>query len=243
MESAIVNRCTNEGHIKGLSVAGGIVAQIKMESSGGERNCGNIYNCSNYGQVNGQMAGGIIGYISLRYSGHMMDPCSGKLVVEIKNSINNGAVFGENIGGICGYCDLYCCAHNNRYGNFFYFKTIVYMNNCVNNSNNAVCGYYSATHPEGDYQYMDSDSKLALSGSTYWLLDIVNNVGKEYAIENKKEYDREHWYSHSSTSCLVTNTSDLLDILNRWCQNNNSKEWDRWIYKTIDGYACPVLDK
>lgn len=173
-----------------------------------------------------------------------MAASSMRLTTSIANSFNCGDITGNNRGGICGRIKLYCCAHNNRYGNYFYFKTIVNVFNCINNSNCTICGHYSLDYPSGGYNFKDSDSGMFLSGTTYWLYDVANNIGQEYAIENDKSYDITHWYTRTTSGCFLQgNSTDIVSLLNSWVSSNSgTTTYKRWKYETIDGYACPVLE-
>ena len=243
-DNGIIDGCINYGSISGNGIVGGIVAESSKSASSGTFDCGRIQNCSNFGIISGDDAGGIIGSVELIYTGSNMAASSMRLTTSIANSFNCGDITGNNRGGICGRIKLYCCAHNNRYGNYFYFKTIVNVFNCINNSNCTICGHYSLDYPSGGYNFKDSDSGMFLSGTTYWLYDVANNIGQEYAIENDKSYDITHWYTRTTSGCFLQgNSTDIVSLLNSWVSSNSgTTTYKRWKYETIDGYACPVLE-
>lgn len=243
-DNGIIDGCINYGSISGNGIVGGIVAESSKSASSGTFDCGRIQNCSNFGIISGDDAGGIIGCVELIYTGSNMAASSMRLTSSIANSFNCGDITGNNRGGICGRIKLYCCAHNNRYGNYFYFKTIVNVFNCINNSNCTICGHYSLDYPSGGYNFKDSDSGMFLSGTTYWLYDVANNIGQEYAIENDKSYDIAHWYTRTTSGCFLQgNSTDIVSLLNNWVSSNSgATTYKRWKYDTIDGYACPVLE-
>ena len=243
-DNGIIDGCINYGSISGNGIVGGIVAESSKSASSGTFDCGRIQNCSNFGIISGDDAGGIIGCVDLIYPGSTMAGSSMSLTSSIANSFNCGDITGNNRGGICGRIKLYCCAHNNRYGNYFYFKTIVNVFNCINNSNCTICGHYSLDYPSGGYNFKDSDSGMFLSGTTYWLYDVANNIGQEYAIENDKSYDIAHWYTRTTSGCFLQgNSTDIVSLLNNWVSSNSgTTTYKRWKYDTVDGYACPVLE-
>lgn len=221
-----ISNCHSSCNVQGTSYIGGLIGYVECDT----KITFTLVNSSNHGAVHGtQNIGGIIGY-SKCYGYN-----SGRYAnINVANVINKGTIDANQIaGGIIGY--LY------NHAGTYYGTSHTTLNNCVNYS-----VVVANSNKGGVVGYASFSDTLALN-NTYWLYDIVNNIGLEsgfgymsnYGITNDSLY-----FMRSDKSCILKNGSDLINVLNQWIDNNSDNtHLKKWKYEIIDNYACPVWDE
>lgn len=226
--NAVISGCENKGSVSGSGNAGGICGFYMLKAASATP----LYDCQNLGVVTAtNYAGGIIGYCYLpaeEFCRSGYDSGS-----SIKNCNNAGSVKGIIAGGgIIGYLIVDAVSDRCRSNTFY----ISYMNlyNCCNNGQNATYGLIGVKGGKGV-------GRVDITNS-YWLYDIVNDIGNEAGIAG----DVSSWYNHNASGCYLKGDTgkDIVTLLNNWVSNNSgSVTYKRWKYKTIDGFACPVFEE
>ncbi len=78
--------------------------------------------------------------------------------------------------------------------------------------------------------------------NSYWLYDLVNNIGQESGVGTDNYIDA--WYMHDNAGCYLKGSNqDIVTLLNNWVTSNGPTEYKKWKYETIDGFAVPVFDE
>lgn len=223
--STIAN-CHSNCTIYGNSNVGGIIGRVESDIDIEFQ----MYNCSNKGNISGiENIGGIIGYSmchgynSGRYARHTFS-----------NNINRGYISASSscAGGIVGY--LYNIAGT------YYGTSTTSLYNCINYSNISATELLGGLVGGGRYSH-NSDSEVVIENS-YWLFDIVSNVGLESGFGIDVGVTGSY-FTRSSSSCILITGYDLVSSLNDWI--NNTADYNKyrlWIYETIDGFACPDFE-
>lgn len=185
----------------------------------------------------------------------LSDDCGGICgIIEncnVTNCINRSNVKGNNsTGGIVGvgwwreYNNIFNCINygsisgNNSTSGIIAspgnnVKTT--LNNCINYSD-----ITSIANPAGIAVSKSVDYK-----NCYWLFDIANNIGIQNGFSDDYQGSNCSYFTRSSTSCPLFQLSnkDLVEALNEWVDDNGADSYCKWEYKTIDGYACPVMKR
>lgn len=221
------SNCNSNCSISGNSNIGGILGRVESDIDIEFQ----IYNCTNTGDISGvENIGGIVGYSkcygynSGRYAKHTFS-----------NNLNRGHISASNscAGGIIGY--LYNVAGT------YYGTSTTSLFNCINYSDVSSVEYSGGLVGGGSY-HSNSDSEVIIENS-YWLFDLVNNIGLESGFGIDLDVVGSY-FTRSSSSCFLISGNDLVSSLNEWI--NNSADYNKylhWKYEIIDGFACPVLEK
>lgn len=219
--NAVIFGCENKGSISGSSNVGGICGYTNAD----------LFDCQNFGMVAANdNVGGILGnaYLPATNRDYYNESWSCRSC-SIRNCNNTGSVRGTKAsGGIVGYVTVgraYDSWENKSH------PSELNINNCCNNGQDATYGLVGLKNGEGNININNS----------YWLYDIVNDMGNEAGIAGNVS----SWYNHNASGCYLKGDTgkDIITLLNSWVSNNSgSVTYKRWKYKTIDGFACPVFE-
>ena len=171
----------------------------------------------------------------------------------VLNSANISSIQSTDIaGGIVGHCRVDGAFTNYTSGRETY-SAFCKINNCIN------YGAIGATSSGGligemelgkhGYEYV---GRITIENS-FWLYDIVNNIGNESHLgsaheDSYKNYcsvnSPSNWFGRNNISCFLNGSSeDVVELLNNWALYNGKTEYKKWKYETIDGFAVPVFDE
>ncbi|MCR5071050.1 MAG: carboxypeptidase regulatory-like domain-containing protein [Bacteroidales bacterium] len=222
----MVNRCYNTGMIKGNSQVGGVFGCIVLVD------CNNsVYDCQNSGSVSGSsQIGGIVGYVSVTNNQTSFHSSSSTQLYSfrVSNCNNIGAIEdGSSCGGICGEIFLSAKYASSEYYSHGY---AFYLSNSANTGKFGLIGKISSNSSYNTHDY---------SGS-YWLYDIVNDLGQENARCDVLETG--DYYTRTASACYLKGdtSKDIVTLLNNWVAENSGHL--SWKYgKSYDGYARPEL--
>lgn len=239
--------CYNYGSIIGHSYVGGIMGCVKLISDQYTDKMISYYNLCNTGTISGNGAGGICGYTAVEITKNIYLFETYNYSINYNNCINTGFVQGTQCGGIVGLVTA-CSAYYHSQGNGSHY---VYANcgfyNVVNISDNSCTGEWSTASLGSTYGY----GCFFDVSKTYWLNDIVNNIGEEKAISvisgtsASSSNNSDNWFTRDGAGCYKKGTNeDIVTLLNNWINTQSDGiTYKRWKYTTKDGYACLVFDE
>lgn len=181
--------------------------------AGGNRTTMNCTNKCIVTGIDNAMCGGIVGsiYASKSESCHVI------------NCLNLGTVNSKGrAGGIVGNATESA-----------YWGSVDVMNN-INYASVAGVDYVGGIMGYREYTTRNHN---------YWLNDIAQNIGNEKGYGDGEKAETDSYFTRSSTSCSLfqLDNKDLVEALNEWVDDNGADKYHKWEYKTIDGYACPVM--
>ncbi len=236
-----IESCENRGDVQANDKAGGICGMANLIAAGKAIDVTPIYDCQNFGNIQtNQNAGGILGYANIRVhenSSSAVDYCYSSSC-RIKNCNNCGtAIGGTQGGGIVGYVFLFSC----RYYSSKIATAEIHVENCCNNGRDFQYGLIgSIERTTSTYNYYYTDASIVDISHSYWLYDIVNNIGNEFGYSG----NMSSWYNRNAAGCyLKSSNEDIVTLLNNWVSTNSGTiTYKCWRYETINEYACPVLE-
>lgn len=243
-KNSTISNCDNQGDVSGVENVGGICGYNILTASDAKISHCPIYNCQNSGTVIAlNYAGGIIGchcgQVSASANEWYWDTYDNECFIRNCNNIGRIA----KGGGIIGCADLLHCEY--RSGNAYHsVRSYIYMENCSNSGLDANYGLVGTIitrsvnrSDSNGYQIGHTDPSF---NNSYWLYDVVNNIGNEAGFEGNVSA----WFNHNASGCYLKDSSeDIVTLLNNWVSSNSGTTiYRRWKYEMIDGYACPVFE-
>lgn len=229
-----LENCINYGRIIATNRAGGLVGRFLFRYHAGVSPAWTTTlckECGNRGEVEGNYAGGIVGYLenSMENPSFVFDITTMTYDVYLTDCYNLAQITSaQSPGGIIGLIKL----SYNAYQTTKVFKAIpgVTLNRCINSADyGLVYNVINSNCYSGSQEKYTINNRRFDYSSSYWLFDIINNRGREYAIGTDTSTN-SNWFAQNSHSCTTSSGFDLVSLLG-----------EKWKYASINGRATPVL--